>query len=1113
MKKLISPPPQGNRFVQSSFRLLLSCFAMIFSQFSQGAPVESLNFPVYSGDCATADVTISMPSTNFDICDFTFTVGVDISHDYTTSHSYRIEFTTSDFYFSWVNDGTLQNVSSTTTGPGQTTVSGLVTSVVTNPNQTTLSSHTLTFNRNASWPGIIKNFTIKVFDDDCDPAMQAEESFNLFTSQFIDLRPISETKLSELFAAGWIVLQPNNPSLPDLLIDNELEIDVPASLIGDVNAFRDVTLMPGARIRIATDNPGPGLTPNLFMAEVNVHTCPGSEMAEGILVDPQSTTGIPLTKLQMQNSIVADCRFGVNAKPNSSFSLENNQFTNNYIGVNLDMSSAPSGLARARIDGFAGNTFSTEGQLKPRYQGMPEHIETRGYCGIRLVNYRDFNVFGNSLSGGNDFLRLANGIVGTNSIGNLANMTFNDMNSADAIAKYPIEGFGISLVSKGTHWFNINEFSTTMTFNNCKTGISAFNYALNVENTEMNNVDIGISVKQSKVRDIVIDGNVITARKYGIRSFLNEPVHNISAIRNNDITINTGLGNLNDFSMGIQLEEVGIGYTPAPGQLPNLPPNGDGWEVSGNDVIMKAGGNGLLYRNGFAGILQQNDITNETQANDYTGLLTEGTTFSSITANTIDQTLSTGVGASTAIYSSAGFSNTFQCNCVDNTNVGMQFLDMADVTHAVRGNNFNTHCTGLQLGAQGVGGAYVGDQNHAGNLWDLTAIGGSCLGGRNWGGPADIGLSEFRVNGTADPRLNPTVFPSSNWFLDEPGSTFSGCATCNFPPQIPPRVAEGDVPTQLDEAIVTGALVSDAFANEMTWKGKYRLYRKILRHPAIESYSSAYTNFKTANVNLSTGKLAYIAEEKAGIFALTASEDSTLESRRNTWRQSMETLRQIDSLLQAGITVSQSQYDARVQQCSTAQSQYEQYAQSLNQTRQQRIQTLLTLNAAVSTGLAPDANHKTVNGIVLNLLLCDTLASGNLATLESIAEQCPLEGGDAVYEARAVVSYFTGQSFNDLEKCADTERQLHPDGINKLPESTTVALYPNPTSGHVFWTGTGGQTVKVRVLNALGQLAAELTSATSSVNFEQLPEGLYQVQLLASNNTVLATHKLQIINH
>ncbi len=174
---------------------------------------------------------------------------------------------------------------------------------------------------------------------------------------------------------------------------------------------------------------------------------------------------------------------------------------------------------------------------------------------------------------------------------------------------------------------------------------------------------------------------------------------------------------------------------------------------------------------------------------------------------------------------------------------------------------------------------------------------------------------------------------------------------------------------------------------------------------------------------------------------------------------------------------------------------------------------LSLLNTAVSVSLTPAVNHKMVNAIVLNFLLSDTLATGNLSTLESIAEQCPLEGGDAVYEARAIVSYYTGEDFDDVELCEGAEERQQQDISSKPLKGAPVVFYPNPTTGQVFWSGTSDQSVTIRVFNTLGQLTIEQLNVTGQANLSHLPEGLYQVQLLSSDNAVLATQKLQIIKH
>ncbi|MCW5921598.1 MAG: T9SS type A sorting domain-containing protein [Saprospiraceae bacterium] len=996
-------------------------------------------------------------------------------HSYESAHDYTVNITFDPLFFDFLGTTpALTDLIITTDIFDNIVVSGTYTAPVTDP---VVSGASLLFHmkRLQRWDNFeFKRITYTLTDPICDPSLLATFNPPLFCAAYTDLTILPTNSVAVMLLSEWI-LPCGAGTTDNVLIDDELDIDQDHCFISP-SLPSSIALFPGAKVTVRSGN-------TLTLQNMNIFSC-GTELGQGIVVEPGAT-------LVMDGCTVSDSRFGIDAQQGSTISVTNTAFADNYIGARLHMEGTPN---RVLINAFGGNSFSTDNGLKAPFAGMPEAVAFRGLCGISVSNYRDFNLWG-----GNDFKRLANGILSWNSSGNLGNMSFTDMNGNASV--YGLEGFGIHLSGRTTRplFFNLNEFWTTMTFDDCKTGIYAFKHALNIENTTMTSVDVGIDVAQCQTKDVVLDGNTITARRYGIRSFLNEPVHPISAIRDNTINI-TGTSDAVKPFTGIEMEEgaFGLDFT--------------GWTVVRNPIALSAGGRGILYRNGVAGRLLGNAVTNNALPSLYTGIKVEGALYGNIADNMVNQSSSTGLGLATGIESSAGWNNTFQCNCVDNTNVGMQFYDMADFTDAVRGNRLNNHCVGLQLGTGAVGGASIGWQYHTGNIWDLDAIEPGCFGGVNYGDPT---ASRFFVNGTANPSLNPPVSPSSGWFTDELGTTFTNCNSCDFPnSEAPPRVTEGSVPTSMDNAIATDAFSPDVFENEMTWKGKYRLYRKILRQPAIESYATDYADFMDDHENLSSGKLAYIAEEKAKLFALSATEDSILESRRVLWQHRIDGLRELDSLLQAGASVNQTQYENAVEESADAQDEYEAYLDSLAQTRQTKIQTLLSLNAAASTSLTPDANHKTLNFIVLKLLLADSLASGHLATLAGIAEQCPLEGGDAVYEARAFVTYLTGDDFDDAEVCADTERGQRPNKPSKSSESEVVVLYPNPTTGQIAWSGIAGQPVVLRIFNAMGQLQMEQVIVGSSAQIGQLPEGLYQVQLLnAQDKTLLISQKVLFIKH
>jgi hypothetical protein len=199
-----------------------------------------------------------------------------------------------------------------------------------------------------------------------------------------------------------------------------------------------------------------------------------------------------------------------------------------------------------------------------------------------------------------------------------------------------------------------------------------------------------------------------------------------------------------------------------------------------------------------------------------------------------------------------------------------------------------------------------------------------------------------------------------------------------------------------------------------------------------------------------------------------------------------------------------------VQQRITSGTQYETYQQGLTTARQQKIQTFLTFNAGTSTGPIIEANHKTVNQIVLQMLLVDSLASSSLTALTAIAAQCPLSGGDAVYEARSIVSRLTGQEYDDVALCGS--QRPGAGGREETSEiPTEVIVFPNPTTGYVSWIGVPEGKVTVRVFNALGQLQMERTSEDNALDLSVLNQGIYRLQLLSAEQKSLFNGSISLL--
>ncbi|MCB0527984.1 MAG: PKD domain-containing protein [Saprospiraceae bacterium] len=74
-----------------------------------------------------------------------------------------------------------------------------------------------------------------------------------------------------------------------------------------------------------------------------------------------------------------------------------------------------------------------------------------------------------------------------------------------------------------------------------------------------------------------------------------------------------------------------------------------------------------------------------------------------------------------------------------------------------------------------------------------------------------------------------------------------------------------------------------------------------------------------------------------------------------------------------------------------------------------------------------------------------------------------------------------------------------------------VLIWPNPTTGMVYWSGAGGQPVDVQVFNTMGQLVADIADAGTEVDLGMLPQGLYFLRLFGKDRLPLAVKPLRIV--
>jgi hypothetical protein len=456
-------------------------------------------------DCKIGDCTYST-KISLGVCDSPFPLDITIPHAYSTGHTFLVSFTFDPVYFTNLSTGLLTNVVTSTLPGGFVKISGNffvgTLQFPDDPNSIYIGTLYTTFQRNITWNGLSDAILVRIEDLGCTPSFVKtfNPRYNIFP-QFVDLTPLATNSLFNLVISGILPeCALGSGQLDAVLIDDELIIDTDYCFDNLSSPNITMAFKPGAKITVKS-----GYT--LTINRMNLITC-GDQLAQGIVVESGAT-------LIMNNCVISDCLNAIDASDGATIALRSNTFIDNYIGLKLLMKNS----SRVNILALENNIFTSSdaGIKSPTDKMSPSSVETRGYCGIYLVNYRDFNVFGDAdptIPNGNTFSKLANGIIGLGNVsGNIGNMVFEDIRSIGT-SVYLTSGNGIYLRSANSKncFMNINEPWTNMTFNNCLTAINVTGAAGNVEHTTITNTEVGIDWKHSKNRDVLLKENDITAK-------------------------------------------------------------------------------------------------------------------------------------------------------------------------------------------------------------------------------------------------------------------------------------------------------------------------------------------------------------------------------------------------------------------------------------------------------------------------------------------------------------------------------------------------------------------------------------------------------------------------
>ena len=146
----------------------------------------------------------------------------------------------------------------------------------------------------------------------------------------------------------------------------------------------------------------------------------------------------------------------------------------------------------------------------------------------------------------------------------------------------------------------------------------------------------------------------------------------------------------------------------------------------------------------------------------------------------------------------------------------------------------------------------------------------------------------------------------------------------------------------------------------------------------------------------------------------------------------------------------------------------------------------------------------------------DTLTPNQLATLQSIANQCPLIGGRAVFEARAALNGYLNTSilYGD-SACYGSAGQNHRSESNQSPANRTASVYPNPASTllNVQVKLQLNEVANICLYNNLGEMVMcqVLKASLTTLPINNLASGIYYYRITDMNGALIKADKVMVV--
>lgn len=839
-------------------------------------------------------------------------------------------------------------------------------------------------------------------------------------------------------------------------------------------------MQPGAEIVVGDIN-NPGAFSRLRLNGNGILSC--EKMWKGISVKPGA-------RIEANNNYIYNAQYVVRAENQATVILTSNTLGRNYVGIYVPGNNGTP--QTVHFQSISDNTVECLDELLPGYDDQSPAPGQYTHAAIELND-----VTGVDIQSGNVFQKIGNGIIALRSAFTIDHCVFKNLY---ANTDGGIDRFGIHATDCA------NAKITNCTFDQVADGIYAVN--TNLESTDNVITTFDMIVDDHDNAGILYKNG--TNRR--IRIFDNQIKTALKGISINNCWPATGL----------RLYDNQIEFLPAGD---NFPTQGiylntclKGW-VRRNEIRKgddaSGTGDGLFFENCQALNIFSNDVFDKQNQvfvkgchrNFFLGNeLTNGISgFNAL--NSTDRYCHN----ETIVQNTSGFY--FQGACTP-SRITCNLLGDPTPSSSNSGN-------GLSLWADGSMSTLIGTQINQGNQWYGAYPNG-------WGAynqsvdPDAIDKSAFVSPPIQIPTWSTGVGQNVAWFkpfIGDPLNCVTACPVLLDPEEDEGISGEGGGEEQ-------GLLGSDDAATArgehagtgINWMAQQRLYERLKADANLATLDNDVQSFFTQAPATDLGQLYEVRSQINELLQRDEITAAQTDSLQRAIKQLGDTLQAL--LLNGPDTDSlqwQNELDGLYTELTSLTDAYYALETWVHTQRQSETSNILAANELIIPSNSCAANEKTFNRLFLQNALWEsgTPPATAIAGLKSIADQCPIDGGFAVYAARGFYQRFNPLAYwDDLSDCGGgSERSA----FQKNAGDRALIFRPNPSNDLTMISApsTLESDVRIYLYGPTGIKVHELTirkeQASAFLNTAAFPPGVYVYKALMQGE-VVQTGKLVIIH-